>query len=328
MSGDAHPADSDPQKQPPDAHHDGHDDGHGDGHSPYQAHHFDTMKQQFEAGKLGMWLFLATEVLLFGGLFVFYTVYKSNHPELFEWGHHFLDKRWGATNTMVLLFSSLTMALAVREAQLGRKNRILFFLIVTFLCGGAFMGIKYVEYSKKFHEGLFPGKYFAYENVIDSEEARLHQQEQDRLVHAGLGLPAANVVIDEPKARGQVEQPATPPSGLSSSAQQLEHPEESASGHAPADDGHTPGLVIAPSHLPPGPRPDNAHVFFSIYFCLTGLHGIHVLLGMVMMVWLMVLAQQGRFGPGYFTPVDLGGLYWHLVDLIWIYLFPLLYLVE
>lgn len=318
MSGDAHPQEANQQTGHDDDHAGGHEDGHG--HSPYQAHHFDTMKQQFEAGKLGMWLFLATEVLLFGGLFCFYVVTKSNNPELFKWGHHFLDKRWGATNTMVLLFSSLTMALAVREAQLGRKKRILFFLGITFLCGGAFMGIKYIEYSKKFHEGLFPGQYFVYENIIDSEEARVHQQEEDRLANADLDLPVASVVITDPKTRGQVLQPGLPPSGLSSSAREIEHGAD--------DEVHTPGLVIAPSHLPPGPRPANAHVFFSIYFCLTGLHGIHVLIGMAVMVWLAVLAWQGRFGPGYFTPVDLGGLYWHLVDLIWIYLFPLLYLVE
>ena len=326
MSGDAHPNESNQHAGHDGDHAGGHGDGHG--HSPYQAHHFDTMKQQFEAGKLGMWLFLATEVLLFGGLFCFYAVTKSNDPELFKWGHHFLDKRWGATNTMVLLFSSLTMALAVREAQLGRKNRILFYLAVTFLCGAGFMGIKYIEYSKKFHEGLFPGAYFVYENVIDSEEARIHEQEEAQLALADLDLPVASVVTEVPKARGLVLQPATPPTGLSSSAQELEHGEETAGGHEADEGGHAPGLAIAPSHLPPGPRPANAHVFFSIYFCLTGLHGIHVLIGMGVMVWLAALAMQGRFGPGYFTPVDLGGLYWHLVDLIWIYLFPLLYLVE
>jgi len=145
MSGDAHQGNT---EEAAGTHHGGHGDGHGDdhgdghghGHSPFLAHHFDSLQQQFEAGKLGMWLFLATEVLLFGGLFCFYTVYKANNPELFEWGSHFLDKRWGATNTMVLLFSSLTMAMAVREAQLGRKKRILIYLAVTFLCGLGFHG--------------------------------------------------------------------------------------------------------------------------------------------------------------------------------------------
>ncbi|MEO2148596.1 MAG: cytochrome c oxidase subunit 3 family protein [bacterium] len=323
MSGDKQPQDSNQQAGHGDGH--GAEHGAGHGHSPYQAHHFDTMRQQFEAGKLGMWLFLATEVLLFGGLFCFYTIYKANDPELFKWGHHFLDKRWGATNTMVLLFSSLTMALAVREAQLGRKKRIIFFLAVTFLCGAGFMGIKYVEYSKKFHEGLFPGKYFVYENVVDAEEARMHQQEQQKLAHAELDLPQASVVTEVPKAQGLVLQPATPPAGLAPVTQPDDHQTASSDGE---DAGHVPGLALDPSHLPPGPRPANAHVFFSIYFCLTGLHGIHVLIGMGVMLWLMMLAMQGRFGPGYFTPVDLGGLYWHLVDLIWIYLFPLLYLVE
>jgi len=315
------------EKPPQDATEDaGHGDDHGHGPSPYQAHHFDTMKQQFEAGKLGMWLFLATEVLLFGGLFCFYTIFKAADPELFEWGHHFLDKRWGATNTMVLLFSSLTMALAVREAQLGRKNRILFYLTVTFLCGAGFMGIKYIEYSKKFHEGLFPGKYFAYENVIDAEEVRDRQAEEDLLAHADLEIPPAGVVTETPKAQGLVLQPKRPPQGLARVAEEDDH--GGGHGEDDASSDHPEGLKIDPSHLPAGPRPHNAHVFFSIYFCLTGLHGIHVLIGMGVMVWLMILAAKGRFGPGYFTPVDLGGLYWHLVDLIWIYLFPLLYLVE
>ncbi len=316
MSGDAH------QEKPEEAAGE-HGDGHGHGHSPHLAHHFDSLQQQFEAGKLGMWLFLATEVLLFGGLFCFYAVYKANHPELFEWGHQFLDKRWGATNTMVLLFSSLTMALAVREAQLGRKNRILFFLSITFICGLGFMGIKYIEYSKKFHEGLFPGKSFSYATVTTAETERDLLELNVVAQKTDISRPLAEVVLIEPKAKGQVKTPAIAPGGRAINQDEIDVEIEKQSGHPEGD-----GLYIPPAELPKSARPPNAHVFFSIYFCLTGLHGIHVLIGMAVMVWLMVLVVKGRIGPEFFTPVDLGGLYWHLVDLIWIYLFPLLYLVE
>ncbi|OUU24531.1 MAG: hypothetical protein CBC13_03290 [Planctomycetia bacterium TMED53] len=319
MSGDAHQENTEGAAA---AHEGGHGDGHdhGHGHSPFLAHHFDSLQQQFEAGKLGMWLFLATEVLLFGGLFCFYTVYKANHPDLFEWGHHFLDKRWGATNTMVLLFSSLTMAMAVREAQLGRKNRILFYLIVTFLCGMGFMGIKYIEYSKKFHEGLYPGKAFSYATVDGAEAERKKIEEESLMSLVDTSLPEAKAVTIKPKAKTAREKgPAVAPGGLA-----IEKPKLTEGEHP--DDPNE--LFIDPSHLPPVERPENAHVFFSIYFCLTGLHGIHVLVGMGVMVWLMVLVMKNKVGSEFFTPVDLGGLYWHLVDLIWIYLFPLLYLVE
>lgn len=325
MSGDAH---QDKSEGAAETHHGGHGEGHdhGHGHSPHLAHHFDSLQQQFEAGKLGMWLFLATEVLLFGGLFVFYTVYKSNHPELFEWGSQFLDKRWGATNTMVLLFSSLTMAMAVREAQLGRKNRILFYLAVTFVCGMGFMGIKYLEYSKKFHEGLFPGDKFSYATVdtAEAERERIERESLNSLVDTDL--PVANPAMREPIAKTQAKGPGLPPEGLAPEISEEEMKKifkEKAK--KPSDPN---ALYIAPYHLPNVARPENAHVFFSIYFCLTGLHGIHVLIGMAVMAWLMWLVMKDKIGSEFFTPVDLGGLYWHLVDLIWIYLFPLLYLVE
>ena len=296
---------------------------HGDGsdHSPFLAHHWDTPKQQFEAGKLGMWLFLATEVLLFGGLFCWYTIAKSHNPEVFQYGHHFLDKKWGAINTMVLLFSSLTMAMAVRESQLGRTKRLLFYLAMTFLCGAGFMGIKFVEYTKKFDEGLFPGSKFSYQNVIDAEDER----EEEKLKEERLAQADSVFVVPAPTAREPVERStAKVPAGLATQVAEIH-----GDGHGD-DSGHEEGssLPLAPSHLPTIERPRDVHKFFSVYFCMTGLHGIHVLIGMGVMVWLSVLAVRGRFSPDYFTPVDLGGLYWHLVDLIWIYLFPLLYLVE
>ncbi|MBI4875781.1 MAG: cytochrome c oxidase subunit 3 family protein [Acidobacteria bacterium] len=207
--------------------------------SAFLQHHFTTPEQQFEAGKIGMWLFLVTEVLLFGGLFVGFGLMQNRHPEAFKAAHHHLDRILGLVNTLVLLASSFTMVMAVHAAQGGRRRRLIAFLVLTLLLAGVFLGIKYFEYAHKFHEGLLPGKFYS---------------------HKGDTVP------------GQF-------------------------------------------------------MFFSFYFMMTGLHGLHIVAGMGLMVWLLWRARKGHFTSRYYTPVDLVGLYWHVVDLIWIYLFPLLYLI-
>ncbi len=207
-------------------------------HDPNLQHHFVEMEQQFDASKLGMWLFLATEILMFGGLFVGFGLQQAKFPEAFQAAHHHLDRTMGAINTVVLLISSFTMVLAVWAAQMGKRKVLITNLALTLVCAGTFLVIKFFEYNHKFHEGLLPGKFYHY-------------------------------------AEGQ----------------------------------------------------PNEYIFFSFYFMMTGLHGIHVLIGMTMISILLFRAIRGDFGPGYFTPVDLVGLFWHLVDLIWIYLFPLLYLI-
>lgn len=203
--------------------------------------HFTDPEQQVEAGKLGMWLFLATEILLFGGLFVAYAVYHFLHPELFKAAHQYLDVRLGALNTIVLLFSSLTVVLAIHAAQQNKTKWIVINLIVTILCAATFLVVKYFEYSHKIHAGLLPGHYF------------------------------------------------------------------------------TNGVL---------PSPDEVHIFFGVYFLMTGLHGIHVLIGMAVLSWLLYRTLRNEFGSQYYLPLELGGLYWHLVDVIWIFLFPLLYLIR
>jgi cytochrome c oxidase subunit 3 len=202
-------------------------------------HHFSTHEQQFDAAKIGMWLFLVTEILLFGGLFAGYGLMQSVHPEAFVHAHHHLDRTLGLVNTVVLLTSSFTMVMAVHSAQTGNRKRLILFLVLTLALAAAFLGIKYVEYSHKFHDGLLPGRFYA-----------------------GGG----------PEPRGQA-------------------------------------------------------VFFAFYFMMTGLHGLHILGGMAVIGWVLRRAIRGDFSDRYYTPVDLAGLYWHLVDLIWIYLFPLLYLL-
>lgn len=214
-------------------------------HPKFLQHHFDTPAQQFDTAKLGMWLFLAQEVLFFSGLFVAYFVFRSWNPEAFSAGSKQLDTFMGTLNTGVLLFSSLTAAMAVRSAQLNQRHRTSLYLGITIVCACAFMVVKYFEYSHKFHLGLLPGKAF----------------NPHGLPH-GVALPA------------------------------------------------------------------DASVFFSIYFMMTGLHGLHVLIGIGVMIWILVRNIRGEFSQRYFTPVDIAALYWHLVDLVWIYLFPLLYLMD
>jgi cytochrome c oxidase subunit 3 len=206
-------------------------------------HHFYDAAQEASSAKLGMWLFLVTEVLLFSGLFVAYTIIKTQNPGMWAEASKQLDVTLGAVNTVVLITSSLTVALAVRAAQTnkaGEKNKqIVGLMIFTIACAAAFLVVKYFEYSHKFHVGTLPGSFYSYEGIA--------------------------------------------------------HP--------------------------------NAHLFFGVYFLMTGLHGIHVVIGMIVLTWITIRAAKGHFYEDYYTPVELGGLYWHLVDLIWIYLFPLLYLV-
>jgi cytochrome c oxidase subunit 3 len=266
---------------------------HGPDHQPHLAHHFDTPEQQFESGKLGMWLFLATEVLLFGGLFCGYAVYRASHPEVFVYAHQYLDKTLGGVNTLVLIFSSLTMAWAVRASQLGNQRQLVTLLAVTIACGFGFMGIKYVEYRHKWHEGLLWGKHYEKQRGEEAEAPPADEKPGKKPMQAGK---------DADPDRPRIAPAATGPGGLAQSEE---------AGAEPSED-----------------EPRNVHLFFGIYFMMTGLHGLHVLAGMIVLAWLLVRARRGDFSPDYFLPVDLGGLYWHLVDLIWIFLFPLLYLIH
>jgi len=228
-----------------DAPHGGEAHGH---HGPkWLAHHFDTPIQQFDTAKLGMWAFLAQELLFFSGLFVAYGVYRSWYPETFRIASQQLNKEMGAFNTVVLLFSSFTAAMAVRSAQLGKQKATGNFILVTIGCACAFLVVKFFEYRHKFEAGLLPARFF-------------HPH-----------------------------------------AEHLEH-----------------GLTEMPDH---------SGSFFSLYFIMTGVHGLHVIIGIGVLIWIWIRNNRGDFSKEYFTPVDIVALYWHLVDLVWIYLFPLLYLI-
>ena len=206
---------------------------------------FDTPEQQRRAATLGMWAFLTTEVLFFGGLFTGYAVYRALYPETFMAASRTLDVLLGTINTAILLGSSLTMALAVRSAQKSDQRNLQRFLLATILLGAAFLGIKAWEYAHKFHEHLIPGPYFAWAEMSEAGAER-------------------------------------------------------------------------------GP----AQLFFSFYFAMTGCHAVHMVIGLGLLGLLLKQARSGRFSAEYHTPIENLGLYWHFVDIIWVYLFPLLYLID
>jgi cytochrome c oxidase subunit 3 len=214
--------------------------------------HYQTLEQQREASTLGMWVFLITEIMFFGALFLTYTINRHAYTLAFGIGSNTLDLKLGGFNTAVLLASSFTMAMAVWASQTGKKKLITLFLILTLLLGGIFLGVKVIEYSQKFEHHLVPGRSFQ--------------------------IPAEDI----------------PPN---------------AAAHDPYFNTH-------------------AQLFFSLYFGMTGLHALHMVVGAGLLLWLIRSAFRGRFTPEYNTPVEIVGLYWHFVDIVWIYLFPLLYLID
>jgi cytochrome c oxidase subunit 3 len=205
---------------------------------------FDTAAQQKDASTLGMWIFLITEIMFFGGMFLAYTVYRSSYPDVFAVASSSMNVYMGAINTVVLLCSSFTMVMAVRAAQLGNRRGTVLFLIFTLLLGLAFLGVKAFEWGEKFQEHHIPGM------------ANFHLE--------GIAL-------------GQQGQ---------------------------------------------------AQLFFSLYFAMTGLHALHMVVGAGIVIALCWWAHKGKYTAEYMTPIDVGGLYWHFVDIVWIFLFPLLYLID
>jgi cytochrome c oxidase subunit III len=340
-------------------------------HPPHLAHHFETPEQQFSTGKLGMWAFLGTEILMFGGLFVAYAVYRHNHPDVFMFAHKSLNTNLGAINTVVLLVSSFTMAMAVRAAMLNKQAQLKFLLILTFMGGIGFMGIKSVEYYQKWNKNLFPGVLNIFnEGFTPPKELDGKPMAADEM-KSQMKKKTINYIETHGAAPAASEKPAD--------ASQNSHDAHGGTdAHDKADakaDDHThdahakpaqaasqavswqfidpnantgdAAKVIPPQTVPAGfstekhdhhhgkqyaelrgSDPKNVNTFFSIYFMMTGLHAVHVLIGMGVIAWLYIKASAGAFSSEYYTPVDLGGLYWHLVDLIWIFLFPLLYLIH
>jgi cytochrome c oxidase subunit 3 len=213
---------------------------HSESRSSHLAHHFADPQQQMDSARLGMWIFLLTEILLFGGLFCTYAIYRAWNPDQFYNAHRALSLPAGTANTLVLIASSLTIALAIRSVQIDKRKHAIMFLIFTLVLAATFLLIKYTEYHHKFEVGQLPGKYYTYKGITGTDPA----------------------------------------------------------------------------------------VFFTVYFLLTGLHAIHVIVGMSVITWMLIRTIRSEFSSAYYTPMLLTGLYWHLVDIIWIFLFPLLYLIR
>jgi cytochrome c oxidase subunit III len=215
---------------------------HGNGETLALREQFDTAYQQRDASTLGMWIFLITEVMFFGGMFAAYTIYRSAYPTVFAIASSSLNVKIGAINTCVLLLSSFTMVMAVRAGQLGQRKLIIFFLILTLFFGCIFLGVKAYEWTEKYEEHHMPG------------QVAFHLEGTD-----------------------------------------LQGP---------------------------------AKLFFSLYFAMTGLHAMHMVVGVGILTFLILETRKGRYSTEYYTPVDISGLYWHFVDVVWIFLFPLLYLID
>jgi cytochrome c oxidase subunit 3 len=316
-----------------------------------------------------MWVFLGTEILMFGGLFCAYSVYRHNHPDIFVYSHAYLDKWLGALNTVVLITSSLTMAWGVRAAQMGKTKLLTALLAVTLVGGAGFMVIKSIEYRTKWKHHLFVNSANIFRDTDPAEKHKRATELEEEVFgpHAEEGAEPATHEGADPKAKahpaavnpsaqgaaGMLTEKARPGHEISHAAETSpEGPVIHVGASVPdgnADTPDGPAKITPPDITPAGlapkvaAEPEHHHLtyseladqdrhrvytFFGIYFFMTGLHGVHVLVGMGLITWILLRARKGEFGPTYFTPVDLVGLYWHLVDLIWIFLFPLLYLIH
>ncbi|HEX3373043.1 MAG TPA: cytochrome c oxidase subunit 3 family protein [Edaphobacter sp.] len=223
---------------------------------PQHRHHFETQEQQREAGTFGMWLFLLTEIMFFGGMFFAYLLYRNWYNPAFVAGSNQLSIPLGTANTAILISSGFFMALAVWAAEVKKKNLLVIYLVLTTLFGLAFLGVKYFEYKEKFELHHIPGASFDVSQFIN------------------------------PHAYGLKEEPLAPDMA------------------------------------------QKTQVFFFLYFAMTGMHALHMIIGIVLLVWLMWRANRGEFTAGYVAPIENFALYWHFVDIVWIFLFPLLYLIN
>jgi cytochrome c oxidase subunit 3 len=362
----------------------------GDGHGPEEhmlvghdgqlhpsrlQHFFVSSEQQFEASKLGMWLFLATEILLFGGMFVAYGIFRVLYPELYEQASLQLDTVLGAANTLVLLLSSLTMAWAIRGAQMDNRKVLVGNLVATIVLASGFLVVKYFEYTHKFELGIWPGVNFeldegtqrvsdltgavaltpaftpaggeegAPEATNETEDAEVVEADAGALGAADAPLagedqaaPAGDddAVPDSPAATGEGGGEAAAGEGVGAeaavdvtagpaAAANLDAPGELASAGLETEHGDDHGS----GHGREGEIFSNrrAGIFFAIYYVMTGIHALHIVIGIIAIGFLVFFAQRGDYSSVWYTPVENVGLYWHIVDIIWIFVFPLMYLI-
>jgi cytochrome c oxidase subunit 3 len=278
-------------------------------HPPGLQHQFEDMKQQEESVSIGMWLFLAQEIMFFGGLFTAYLVYRWRFPMAFAAGSNHLDAFWGGLNTLVLIVSSLTMALTVYYARLGNRNMQVILIILTMFFGTVFLGVKAIEYSDKYNHGLVPVTGL------------------NRIVKAPAETAGAETAVAVPcweHGHGGEEHQYVNPKG------EFEWQDCSlaklAQDHNYLTDAEKIGY-FSNGQVDQNKFRDRVRIFYWLYFAMTGLHALHMVIGLVLMSWLLYKASRNTFSPEYYMPVEMSGLYWHFVDIVWIFLFPLLYLL-
>ena len=276
-------------------------------HPPGLQHQFEDMAQQQESDSIGMWMFLVQEIMFFGGLFTSYLVFRSKYPMAFAAGSNHLNVYWGAGNTVVLIVSSLTMALAVHYAQLGKRNLQCICIILTMIFGATFLGVKAIEYKEKYDDGLVPFTGLNLRTKVgDVEEHK---------------PPTGETVAPEEK---EAEKPYVNP-----------HSEFQWTNVELVKKGQEENILtkaeqigyFSNGNIDPDKFRDKVRIFFWIYFAMTGLHALHMIVGLGIMLWILWRAWRSEFTREYYAPVEMAGLYWHFVDIVWIFLFPLLYLL-
>ncbi len=308
--------------------HDTHDEHY---HAPGLQHQFEDMGQQQESVSIGMWMFLVQEIMFFGGLFTVYLVFRSKYPMAFAAGSNHLNAFWGGLNTLVLIVSSLTMALAVRNAQLGKRNAQVFFIIVTMILGTVFLGVKAIEYTAKYNEGIVPVSGL---NLRTAKTASTHQNARElsttsgdthdvkESLNTGLSEKPNQPVGDTKHGEGQ--HTYVNPRGDFQWADASLAIEAQQKGYL--TDSEKIGY-FANGEISVAKFQDKVRIFYWIYFVMTGLHALHMIIGLGVMAWLLWKAWLGTYTAAYYAPVEMSGLYWHFVDIVWIFLFPLLYLL-
>jgi len=305
---------------------------HAPGHDPHLAHHFQSPEQQYRSAKLGMWVFLGTEILMFGGLFCAYAINRHNHPLVFSFAAQaYLNVGLGTLNTLLLISSSLTMAWGVRAAQLERRRLLITCLILTIVGGVGFLVIKAIEYQAKWDEHVWIGQWNRYNNDYN-DLSPYKEAPPAQPPSAAAALPAAPEAALSPSDANKatdvskIKPRYIGPTGLANAPGQ---PGALPAAEAPPASGAEIDQQRAQRYrdLSAGDQ-WRVSTFFSCYFLLTGLHGLHVVVGISLISWILMRSLRGDFSSRYFTPVDLVGLYWHLVDMIWIFLFPLFYLIR
>ncbi len=290
-------------------------------HPPGLQHQFEDMGQQQESSSIGMWMFLVQEIMFFGGLFTVYLVFRSRYPMAFAAGSNHLDVVMGATNTLVLIVSSLTMALAVHYAQLGKRNLQVILIILTMILGATFLGVKAIEYTNKYKEGIVPVSGL---NLKTDKEIK-ESDESTGTLHQPVGRQDPNESLNTGEGEhGSHEEKYINPRG------DFQWTDTSLVAQAQQGGYLTNAEKIgyfANGEISQAKFQDKVRIFFWIYFVMTGLHALHMIIGLGIMSWLLWKAWMGSFTAEYYAPVEISGLYWHFVDIVWIFLFPLLYLL-